>query len=269
IKTVAVSCESTGKYYASILTDDGKPEPKPIKHFTKITGIDLGITIAVASSDGVRIPNQQFLNRAPRNRRHKQKTLSPKLEAAMLRSKASNQNLRRCFSNKIVKARLQVTRAHERVRFSRKDWQHKLSSRLAGENQAVCAETWNVKGMLKNGSLSMAISDLGWSGFLTKLDYKLKDKGGRLAKIDTFFPSTKTCSACGSINGGLSLADRDWTCSDCGVFHDRDLNAAVNIRNQGILMLKTEGLPVSAHGGCVRPVHTESAAACELGSPRL
>ncbi len=82
IKTVAVSCKSTGKYYASILTDDGKPEPKPIKHFTKITGIDLGITIAVASSDGVRIPNQQFLNRAPRNRRHKQKNSVPQTRSS-------------------------------------------------------------------------------------------------------------------------------------------------------------------------------------------
>jgi putative transposase len=261
IKTVTVSRESTGKYYASILTDDGKPEPKPVKNFVCVIGIDLGIATAVTSSDGAKILNQRFLNRAQGNLCRKQQTMSRKIEAAKVRSRTEHKKLRDCFSGKIAKARLQLARAHERVRFSRDDWQHKLSRQLADENQAVCAETLNVKGMLKNRSLSRAISDLGWSGLLSKLDYKLKDKGGRLIKIDRFFPSTKTCSGCGSINGDLKLSDRHWTCLDCETLHDRDLNAAINIRNQGILMLKTEGLPVSAHGGCVRPVHTEPAAA--------
>ncbi len=260
IKTVAVSCESTGKYYASILTDDGKPEPKPIENFVCVTGIDLGIATAVASSDGFKIPNRRFLDRAQRNLRRKQQTMSRKIEAAKVRSRTEHKKLHDCFSGKIAKARLQLARAHERVHFFRDDWQHKLSRQLADENQAVCAETLNVKGMMKNRKLSRVISDLGWSGLLTKLDYKLKDKGGRLIKIDRFFPSTKTCSDCGSIND-LKLSDRHWTCLDCETPHDRDLNAAINIWNQGILMLKTEGLPVSAHGGCVRPVHIEPAAA--------
>ncbi len=269
IKTVTVSKSSTGKYYAAILTDTGKPEPKPIKRFVRVTGIDLGITTAVTSSDGTKIPNQRFLNRAQRNLRRKQRTLSRKIEAAKLRSKTGHKKLPDCFGGKIAKAKLKMAKAHERVRFSREDWQHKTSRCLADENQAVCAETLNVKGMMKNRSFSRAISDLGWSGFLFKLDYKLKDKGGRLIKIDRFFPSSKACSSCGSINDDLTLADRNWTCSDCKTLHDRDLNAAINIRNQGILKLKTEGLSVSAHGGCVRPAHIEPAAAHELGSLHL
>ncbi len=261
IKTVTVSRESTGKYYASILTDDGKAEPKAIKRFIEITGIDLGIATAVALSNGVKIPNQRFLNRAHRNLRCKQQTLSRKIEAAKVKSITEHRKLRDCFGNKISKARIQVAKAHEHVRFSRQDWQHKTSRYLADENQAVCAETLNVKGMMKNRSLSRAISDLGWSGLLVKLDYKLKDKGGQLIKIDRFFPSTKTCSECGSVNGDLTLHDRHWTCTDCGTLHDRDINAAINIRNQGILKLKAAGLSVSAHGGRVRPVHIEPAAA--------
>jgi putative transposase len=268
VKTVTVSRESTGKYYASILTDDGKPETKQLKRITRVIGIDLGIITAVASSDGSKIPNQRFLNRAQRNLRRKQKSLSRKLEAAKLRSKTEHKKLRDCFGNNIAKSRLQVAKAHERVRNSRNDWQHKTSRYLADENQAVCAETLNVKGMLKSRKLSRSISDLGWSGLLSKLDYKLKDKGGRLIKIGRFFPSSKTCSDCGSIND-LTLDIRNWTCPDCGTLHDRDINAAVNIKNQGILELKVAGLSVSAHGGRVRPVLNEPAAACEVRSLHL
>jgi len=158
---------------------------------------------------------------------------------------------------------MRVASAHERVRNARNDWQHKLSRQLADENQAVAAETLNVKGMMKNRCLSRAIADVGWNGLLVKIDDKLKKK------IDRWFPSSKTCSVCGSIHEGLKLSDRNWLCPACGTLHDRDWNAALNIRAQGILKLKAEGLSVSAHGGGVSLVHNAPAAACEVGSLRL
>ena len=109
----------------------------------------------------------------------------------------------------------------------------------------------------------------GWGGLLLKIDYKLKRRGGRLVKIDRWFPSTKTCGDCGAIREGLTLSDRTWLCTACGTLHDRDENAAENIRRQGILKLKAEGLSVSAHGGGVSRVPSASATADEVGSLRL
>jgi len=103
---------------------------------------------------------------------------------------------------------------------------------------AVAAETLNVKGMMKNRRLSRAIADVGLGGLLLKIDYKLKRHGGNLVKIDRWFASTRTCSDCGAIQQGLTLSDRTWLCAACGSLHDRDENAAENIRRQGILKLK-------------------------------
>lgn len=131
------------------------------------------------------------------------------------------------------------------------------------------SETLNVKGMMKNRRLSRAIADVGWGSLLLKIDYKLKRRGGRLVKIDRWFPSTKTCSCCGAIREGLTLSDRTWLCAACGTLHHRDENAAENIRWQGILKLKAEGLSVSAHGGGVSRVPSAPATAGEVGSLRL
>lgn len=123
--------------------------------------------------------------------------------------------------------------------------------------------------MMKNRRLSRAIADVGWGSLLLKIDYKLKRRGGRLVKIDRWFPSTKTCSCCGAIREGLTLSDRTWLCAACGTLHHRDENAAENIRWQGILKLKAEGLSVSAHGGGVSRVPSAPATAGEVGSLRL
>ena len=114
---------------------------------------------------------------------------------------------------------------------------------------------------MKNRRLARAISDVGWSGLVTKLEAKLKARGGYLIRVDRFFPSSKTCSQCGAKNAALTLKDRTWTCAACGTTHDRDVNAAINIRHQGILQLKAAGLSVSAHGGGVNPSYTGMVAA--------
>lgn len=276
IKTVTVSRESTGKYYASILADDGLAPVDPLQHIERIVGVDLGLKDVLVSSAGMKSGNPKTLRRALKNLKRKQQAMSRKIEAAKIRfetAKAADSSkayrLRDFFGANIAKDRKRVAVAHERVRNSRDDWQHKASRQLADENQAVAAETLNVKGMMKNRHLSLAIADVGWGGLLLKIDYKLERRGGRLVKIDRWFPSTKTCNCCGAIREGLKLSDRTWLCTACGTLHDRDENAAENIRRQGILKLKAEGLSVSAHGGGVSRVHSALAAACEVGSPRL
>jgi putative transposase len=276
IKTVTVSRESTGKYYASILADDGLPEIEPMSHIEQVTGIDLGLKDALVASTGHKSGNPKPLLRALSGLNRKQKALSRKIEAAKQRHEAARAadggkgyRLRDFFGANIAKDRKRVAVAHERVRNAREDWQHKASRQLADENQTVAAETLNVKGMMKNRRLARAIADVGWGSLLLKIDYKLKRRGGRLVKIDRWFPSTKTCSDCGAIQEGLTLSDRSWLCTACGALHDRDVNAAENIRRQGILKLKAEGLSVSAHGGGVSRAPSAHAIACEVGSLRL
>ena len=153
-----------------------------------------------------------------------------------------------------------VAKAHERTSNARTDFQHKLSRRLIDENQAVCVETLKVKNMLKNRKLSKHIADASWGELLRKLEYKAAWAGKHLVKIDQWFASSKTCSACGHKSDKMSLDIRNWACPGCHTEHDRDINAAINIRQQGILKLKAEGLSVSACGG-MRNTDTLSAAA--------
>jgi putative transposase len=281
IKTVTVSHESNGTYYASVLTKDGAPAVEPRTHLesSRITGIDLGLKNAVVDSHGHKSGNPRYLRTALPNLRRKQKALSRKIEAAKRRFEAAKLartgsdepefKLRDFFGSNIAKDRRRVARAHERVRNARNDWQHKLSRQLADENQAVAAETLNVKGMMKNRRLSRAIADVGWGRLLVKTGYKLQRNGGHLVNIDRWFPSSKTCSCCGTINKDLALKERTWTCAGCHTHHDRDTNAARNIRAAGLVALKTAGLSVSAHGGSVSPSLIAMAAANEVGSLRL
>jgi putative transposase len=115
--------------------------------------------------------------------------------------------------------------------------------------------------MMKNRHLSRAIAEVGWRGLLTKVDYKLRRKGGLLVKIDKWLPSSKTCSCCGTVNQTLTLKQRHWVCARCNTAHDRDTNASQNIEQQGVLKLKAAGLSVSVHGGCASPGYSTLAAA--------
>ena len=232
IKTVTVSKAPSGKYYASVLLDAGQVEPKPVKHIEKATGLDMGIHDFITDSQGNKIPNPRFLNKQLINLKRKQQSLSRKKKGSRGRAKA----------------RLLVAKAHEKVAFARNDFQHKLSKIIADENQAVMIEDLNIKGMTKNRKLARHIQDLGWHGFTTKLDYKLREQGKHLVKIDRFYPSSKTCSCCGEKQETMPLNIRQWQCS-CGAVHDRDVNAAINIARQGIIKIKADGYTVSADGG--------------------
>lgn len=246
IKTVTVSRSWTGKYYASILCDDGGPMPEALSDVDAdaVIGLDLGLSHIAIDSTGRTQDNLRFLKRAEANLRRKQKSLSRKRKGSANRDKA----------------RVLIARVHERVSDRRNDFQHKLSRRLIDENQAICVETLKVKNLLKNRQLARHIGDAGWGELVRKLDYKAKWAGKHLVQVDQWFASSKTCSGCGAKVDDMPLSVRQWVCQSCRRQHDRDVNAAMNIRHQGILKLKAEGLSVSACGG-LRKTGALSAAA--------
>jgi len=246
LKSITVSRTATGKYFAALLFEDGqaKPEPVAVLDEEAITGVDVGLIDLAAESNGRKTANPKFLKRAQRNLRRKQKALSRKRKGSRNRAKA----------------RLKVASAHERAANARHDFQHKLSKRLTDENQAVCAETLAVKNMLKNHSLARSIADAAWYALIEKLRYKAERKGSHLVRIDRWIASSKTCSCCGLVREELDLRERRWTCEGCGAEHDRDVNAALNIRRAGIVQLRAGGWHVPVCGGLRKTAHVAAAA---------
>jgi len=219
IKTVTVSKSITNKYYISILTDNlqPKPEKKPIKLNTTI-GIDLGIKDFAITSDGKKFKNHDFFKSALRELRVEQRSLSRKKKG----------------SNHYNQQKMKVALIHEHIKNQREDYLHKISKYLVDNYDTICIENLGVSNMIKNHKLSKAISDMGWNKFKSMLDYKCEWYGKNLSVIGRFDPSSKSCSSCGTINKELTLKDREWVCKECGVKHDRDINAAINIRNFGL-----------------------------------
>jgi IS605 OrfB family transposase len=170
------------------------------------------------------------------------------------------------------KARILVARVHERVSNVRQDFLHKLSRKLVDDNQVIVVESLHVKGMVRNHKLAKAISDVGWGMFVNFLGYKLDRVGKILVEIDRWFPSSKLCSNCHYQIGELPLEVRAWNCHNCGTHHDRDGNAAINIRAEGIRMLSVLGTKTAADGGDVSPTRgrksklTQSPAKSETAS---
>lgn len=233
LKSITLSRSTTGKYYASLLCDDGMEAPAKPVLISGVTGLDMGLSHYVIKSNGEKTPNPRHIINASRNLRRKQKALS--------RKKKGSANRR--------KSRMQLAGVHERVANARADFQHKLSRAIVDENQAVIVETLKAANMMKNHSLARAIGDAGWTGFITKLEYKAAEKGVHLVKLNQWFASSKTCHCCGHKMPEMKLNKRIWQCPECGVEHDRDINAAINIERRGILELQAAGLVVSAHGG--------------------
>ncbi|NRN30984.1 IS200/IS605 family element transposase accessory protein TnpB, partial [Photorhabdus heterorhabditis subsp. aluminescens] len=211
LKSITLSRTPAGKYYASLLCDDGMEAPIKPSQITRVTGLDMGLSHYVIKSNGDKTPNPRHLINVSRNLRRKQKSLS--------RKKKGSANRR--------KARLQLAGVHERVANTRADFQHKLSRAIVDENQAVIVETLKAANMMKNPNLARAIGDAGWAGFLTKLAYKAAEKGVHLVKLDHWFASSKTCHCCGHKMPEMPLNKRIWQCPECGVEHDRDINAAI------------------------------------------
>ena len=209
-KSVTVSKTKTEKYFISVLCE--YEADKPI-HTGPAVGIDLGLKTFLITSDGAKTKHPKLLK--------EKETKIKKAQQALSRKKKGSKNRQ--------KARLKLAIQHEKLANARKDFHHRESFRLTSEFGFIGTESLKVSNMMKNHCLAKAIGDSGWSEFVRQLEYKSVWKGGYVFKIGTFFPSSKTCFNCKSINKNLTLSDRSWTCSDCGSVLDRDINAAKNI----------------------------------------
>ncbi|MGB8689518.1 MAG: RNA-guided endonuclease TnpB family protein [Microcoleus sp.] len=241
IKTINVSKCPSGKYYASVLMEYKGDYPAS-SNDGKVVGIDLGIKDFAITYDGEKVskyPNPRHLSKY-------EKKLAVKQRIAARKKKGSN---RRRKANKTI------ARVYKQVSNFRQDYLHKLSRKIADNNQVVVVENLNVKGMVRNHKLAHAISDTGWGTFVNFLNYKLERSGGKLVEIDRWFPSSKLCSNCHYQISELPLDVRTWVCRQCGTHHDRDGNAAMNIRAEGIRMLSSSGTgEANANGEDVRPI---------------
>lgn len=227
VKTVTVSMTPSGKYYASVLVDTSMQEIQPLEPVLRTSlGIDLGIKSLAVCSDGRTFENPKNLQKNLDRLAVLQKRLSRK------RKGSENRN----------KARVKVARLQERIANCRRDNLHKITHALTHDNQVrtICMEDLNVKGMQRNHHLAGSVGDASFGMFLTLLEYKCRWYGVNLVKIDRFAPSSKTCRKCGCVYKGLKLSERSWTCPECGAHHDRDFNAACNIKEFGLKALPTE-----------------------------
>ena len=188
------------------------------KETSGAVGIDLGIKDFCICSNGTIYENKRFLEKSLRKLKISQRSLSRKQKGSHNREKQ----------------RIKVARLHKKVRNQRNDYQHKVSREIVDKYKVICLETLKVKNMVKNRRLSKALSDVSWSSFISKLEYKVAENQGCLIKIDTYYPSSKTCSNCGCIKETLSLSERTYHCNECGFTIDRDLNASLNILNVGL-----------------------------------
>lgn len=213
VKSATVSKTPTGKYFVSLLCETGEPMPaKP--PITEGLGIDLGLKDFIVTSDGEKVENPKHLRNSMARLKVLQRRSSRKKNGSANRKKAN----------------LKVALLHERITNQRKDFLHKLSTKLVSENQALFFEDLNVKGMLKNHKLAGAISDVSWSEFVRQCQYKAEWTGKNVLFTSRWFASSKTCNECGHHNEYLTLGDRHWEC-ECGVIVDRDVNAAKNIKD--------------------------------------
>jgi putative transposase len=255
LKTVTVSRNPCGQFHAALLTENGVALPA-VSIEGKVLGVDVGLNHLAVTSDGSKFDNPRHLRKAERNLKRKQQSLSRKKKG----------------SNRRNKARQLVARTHERVACARKDHLHKLSRRIVNENQVIAVEDLHVNGMLKNHSVARGVSDAGWGMLINFLEYKAARAGKAFVKCSRWFPSSKACSCCGCICETMPLEVRSWTCAHCGAHHDRDVNAAINIRDEGLRIL-AGGLPATASGGKVRHGVRRNprvrAFAGEAGSPCL
>ena len=211
--------KENNKYYISFtFYTDIKP-----KETSGAVGIDLGIKDFCICSDGTIYENKRFLEKSLRRLKISQRSLSRKQKGSHNREKQ----------------RIKVARLHKKVRNQRNDYQHKVSREIVDKYKVICLETLKVKNMVKNRKLAKQINDVSWSSFISKLEYKVAENQGYLVKIDTYYPSSKTCSNCGCVKETLSLSERTYHCNECGFTIDRDLNASINILNTGLKTVAT------------------------------
>ncbi|NJM62329.1 MAG: IS200/IS605 family element transposase accessory protein TnpB [Oscillatoriales cyanobacterium RU_3_3] len=256
LKTVTVSKMPDDRYYASLLMDDGT-ELTATNTEGKAIGLDLGLIDFCVTSEGSKYQNPRHLKKHERNLKRKQRKLSRKKDKTTVKRR---------------KAKCAVAKVHAKIARVREDFRHKLSRKIVNENQVIVVENLAVKNMVKNHNLAKSISDAGWGMFCTMLKYKAEAEGKVYLEVGRFFPSSHLCSNTLLPLPHMDLSMREFDCPHCGNRHDRDTNAAINIRNEGLRILAL-GTSVTALGGNVRPKQygrkstAVEAVALELGSP--
>ena len=219
ICNITISKNSSGKYFASILAEI---DIETFAKTKKSCGIDLGLKDFCILSDGTKFKNPKFLEHSEKQLRLLQKSLSRKIYG----------------SKNYLKSKIKLAKFHEYIANCRKDFLHKISIFLVKEYDVICAETLQIKNMLKNHKLAKAVSDVSWHEFCRQLEYKCLWYDKKFVKIDTYFASSQICSNCGFKNINIKdLSVREWICPECGEYHDRDINAAKNILNQGLNLI--------------------------------
>ncbi|KGA97290.1 transposase [Alkalihalobacillus alcalophilus ATCC 27647 = CGMCC 1.3604] len=230
ILSATVRRNPSGKFFVSIVVET---DVQPLKKTESSIGIDLGITDFAVLSDGRKIDNNKFTSKMEKKLKREQRKLSRRA------LHAKNKGIHLFDAKNYQKQKRRVARLHERVMNQRDDFLHKLSTDIIKNHDVICIEDLNTKGMLRNHKLAKSISDVSWSAFVSKLEYKAKWYGKTIVKISRWYPSSQICSECGHQDGKKSLEIRDWTCPIFDKHHDRDINASQNILAEGLRTFHT------------------------------